>query len=70
MKKYLLLATGIVLGLTIVLILIAENRQPGLISPLVPAALKPKPLEKLNFENLRKREYPGGEIKLEKVIKE
>jgi len=70
MKKYLLLATGIVLGLAIVLILIVENRQPGLISPLVPAALKPKPLEKYNFENLRKREYPGGEIKLEKVIKE
>jgi len=70
MKKHLLLAIGIVLGLAIVLILIAENRQPGLISPLVPTSLKPKPLEKYSFENLRKREYPGGEIKLEKVIKE
>lgn len=70
MKKNLLLAIGVVLISAIVLILIAENRQPGLISPLVPTSFRAKPLEKYSFENLRKREYPGGEIKLEKVLQE
>jgi len=70
MKKYLLLAIGIVLILAMGFIFTIPDRRYEIISPLVPTSLKPKPLEKLNFENLRKREYPGGEIKLEKVIKE
>jgi dipeptidyl aminopeptidase/acylaminoacyl peptidase len=70
MKKYLLLAIGIVLGAAIVFVLTFRDRRYELISPLVPTSLRPKPLEKLSFENLRKREYPVGEIKLEKVIKE
>ncbi len=47
--------------------------QKDLISPLGKNFFnkpKVKPLEKYSFENLRKRDYEGSEIKLEKVIKE
>jgi len=47
-----------------------QNGQKSLISPLGSGFFKPKPLEKYSFENLRKREYQGSEIKLEKIIKE
>jgi len=48
--------------------------QVGQKSPISPLGSnffnRPKTLEKYSFENLRKREYQGSEIKLEKVIKE
>ena len=47
-----------------------QNGQRTFISPLGSNLFKSKPLEKYSFENLRKREYQGSEIKLEKVIKE
>jgi len=42
------------------------------ISPLSdqPKEIKPKPLQKYSFENLKNRDYPGSKITLEKVIKE
>lgn len=55
----------------ILFVFMMQDRQLDLISPLGPDFFnKPKPLEKYSFENLRKREYQGSEIKLEKVIKE
>lgn len=49
-----------------------KKRQGSLISPLVSSLTKkqPRPLEKYSFESLRKRNYEGSEIKLEKIIKQ
>lgn len=65
----------IMLGLGLLVFLLPEPRN-SLISPFWPASPlggpgpeKPKPLLKYSFENLRQREYQGGEIKLEKIIK-
>lgn len=55
--------------LGIFLVLAFPDKPKQLISPLLPAAPKLKPLLKYSFENLRSRQYLGSEIKLEKVIK-
>ena len=48
-----------------------QSGQKSFVSPLGSGFFnQPKPLEKYSFENLRKREYQGSEIKLEKIIKE
>ncbi|MFZ5366577.1 MAG: alpha/beta hydrolase family protein [Patescibacteria group bacterium] len=57
----------LVLGALVALLL---NQPQKLLSPFVGVSEKPKILEKYSFENLRRREYQGSEIKLEKVIKE
>jgi len=55
----------------ILFVFMMQDRQLDLISPLDPDFFnKPKPLEKYSFENLKKREYQGSEIKLEKVLQE
>ena len=57
--------------LGILFFLPSQIGQKSLISPLGQSAgWRTKLLEKYSFENLRKREYQGSEIKLEKVIKE
>jgi len=48
-----------------------QSGQRSFVSPLGSGFFnQPKPLEKYSFENLRKRQYQGSEIKLEKVIKD
>jgi len=48
-----------------------QSGQKSFLSPLGSGFFnQPKPLEKYSFENLRKRQYQGSEIKLEKIIKE
>ncbi|HUS60320.1 MAG TPA: alpha/beta fold hydrolase [Nevskiaceae bacterium] len=42
----------------------------GLISPLGSRLKENLPLKEYSFEELRKRDYPGSEIKLEEIIKE
>jgi alpha-beta hydrolase superfamily lysophospholipase len=82
-KNILLIILGTVLVLSVVIFVATiQDRQPEIVSPLVPFFQKPlaRPLEKYSFENLRQREYQrvhpkrvhreGSEIKLEKVIKE
>mgnify|MGYP001608084372 CR=1 FL=1 len=61
----------VILGLGLLIFLLPEQRI-NLLSPLLPSTswrTKPKPLLKYSFENLRSRQYPGSEIKLEKIIK-
>lgn len=75
MKKrhfFLILAIVLYLSLLGVLFFLPGSQSQGLISPLSQNFFKQqtKPLEKYSFENLRKREYQGSEIELEKVIKE
>jgi len=75
MKKhyfFLILAVVLYLFLLGVLFFLPGSQNQDLISPLSQNFFKQqaKPLEKYSFENLRKREYQGSEIKLEKVIKE
>jgi len=75
MKKrhyWLVLATVLYLTLLGVLFFLPGRQNGILISPLSQNFFKQqsKPLEKYSFENLRKREYQGSEIKLEKIIKE
>jgi len=71
MKKNLPLILFALLYLALLGILFFVPGQKSLISPLGSNFFnRPKPLEKYSFENLRKREYQGSEIKLEKVIKE
>jgi len=69
-RTLLVIAIFLLLALGIIFFLPSFYHQDGFISPLIPLMGKPKPLEKYSFENLRKREYQGSEIKLEKVIKE
>ena len=55
----------------ILFVFMMQDHQLDLISPLGQNFFKqPKPLEKYSFENLKKKEYQGSEIKLEKIIKE
>lgn len=73
MKKNLPLIVFALLCLVLLgsLFFLPGNGQKSLISPLGSNFFnRPKTLEKYSFENLRKREYQGSEIKLEKVIKE
>lgn len=72
MKKgtLLVIVSAVLVGAAIFFVATIQDRRHELISPLVPGIQPPKPLEKYSFENLRKREYQGSEIKLEKVIKE
>lgn len=75
MKKrhfFLILAIVLYLSLLGVLFFLPGSQNQGLISPLSQNFFKQqtKSLEKYSFENLRKRDYQGSEIKLEKVIKE
>ena len=73
MKRHFLLVLVAVLCLIfLALLFFLPSRRNGiLISPLGQNFFKqPKPLEKYSFENLRKREYQGSEIKLEKIIKQ
>jgi len=73
MKRHFLLVLVAVLCLIfLALLFFLPSRRNGiLISPLGQNFFKqPKPLEKYSFENLRKKEYQGSEIKLEKVLQE
>ena len=68
---FLVLITVLYLTFLGVLFFLPSRQNGILISPLGQNFFKqPKTLEKYSFENLRKREYQGSEIKLEKVIKE
>ncbi|MCJ7804651.1 alpha/beta fold hydrolase [Patescibacteria group bacterium] len=72
-KRHFFLVLAVVLYLTLLaLLFFLPSRQNGiLISPLGQNFFnKPRPLEKYSFENLKKREYQGSEIKLEKVLQE
>ncbi|MCJ7786819.1 hypothetical protein MUP06_01205 [Patescibacteria group bacterium] len=74
MKKNWLLIIFVILYLVLLgslFFLPSRTGQKGLISPLGQSAIwRVKPLEKYSFENLKKREYQGSEIKLEKVLQE
>jgi len=73
MKRHFLLVLAAVLCLIfLALLFFLPSRRNGiLISPLGQNFFKqPGPLEKYSFENLKKREYQGSEIKLEKVLQE
>lgn len=68
-----------VLGLLVVILIVLGSvlwwffNQPfgaELISPLGSRLKENLPLKEYSFEELRKRDYPGSEIKLEKIIKE
>lgn len=63
MRKIGILVAGALLMTGIILAIWPEESRE-LISPLLPAPPKPKPLLKYSFENLRQGEYPGSEIKL------
>lgn len=72
MKKFFsLVAVSVFLIAIIAWLLIPINNGGDLISPLSSLSQKrEKPLDKYNFEALRKKEYQGSEIKLENIIKE
>ncbi|MCX6724915.1 MAG: hypothetical protein NTV20_02330, partial [Candidatus Shapirobacteria bacterium] len=74
MKKNWLLIIFAILYLVLLgslFFLSSRTGQKSLISPLGSSFFnQPKPLEKYSFENLRKRQYQGSEIKLEKVLQE
>lgn len=57
----------VILGLVIWLFF-SQSFRTGLISPLGPGLKENLPLKKYAFEELRKRDYPSSEIKLEKII--
>lgn len=71
-KRLFFLVLAALLSLTIlgIIFFLPVYQNNVLISPLSQNFFKQvKPLDKYNFENLRKKEYQGSEIKLEKVIK-
>ncbi len=74
MRKNWLLFLSVFLYVALLLTLFflpGHQSSRSLISPLSSKIFnQPRPLEKYSFENLRKREYQGSEIKLEEVIKE
>jgi len=70
-KLFSLVAISAFLIAIIVWLLVPINDGEGLISPLSSLGQKrEKPLDKYNFEVLRKKECQGSEIRIEKVIKE
>jgi len=70
-KFFSLVAISVFLIAIIAWLLIPINSGGDLISPLSSLGQKKeKPLDKYSFENLRKKECQGSEIKLEKIIKE